>query len=282
MAAGLPASHPTNYTGIPVNVVPLKVFTRRPLPTDKKFRIGQMAILGKNPSTGSQGELWYLANFNSSGVAVWGQITAGASVPAIDSITTDDGGAPVVPDGAGNVNLLGGTGIAVTGTGPGDTVTVAVDGSAVATQYDGNSGSAVPAAGILNIIGAGGITTAGSGDTLTISQSGGGLTWSTITTATKTIAVNNGYFANRGAGVTFTLPGTASVGDIIAISAINAGGWTIAQNAGQTINIGSTAATTGIGGSLASTSIGDSVYMVCSIANTTFQVINSMGNITVV
>ena len=42
----------------------------------------------------------------------------------------------------------------------------------VATQYDTDSGSAVPAAGVLNILGTGGITTSGATDTVTIDGSG--------------------------------------------------------------------------------------------------------------
>lgn len=282
MTAGLPGASPLDYTGIPVNVVPLKVFFRRPLTTDKKYRIGQMAILGRNPSTGSQGELWYLANFDASGDAVWLQLSSGISPPGVDSFTTDDGAPPVVPDVAGDVLVVGGTGIVTSGNGPGKTITISVNGSAVATQYDGNSGSAIPSGGILNIIGSGGLTTSGAGDTITISQSGGGLTWNTITDPTETLAVNNGYLANRGAGVTFTLPGTAAFGSVIAVSAINAGGWTIAQNAGQQIQFGNSNTTAGAGGSLASTAIGDTVYLLCSVANTNFQVLNSIGNITIV
>jgi hypothetical protein len=280
--AGLPGATPLDYAGIPVNVVPLKVFFRRPLTTDKKYRIGQMAILGRDPSTGVQGELWYLANFNSSGDAIWLQLSAGSSTPAVDSITTDDGNPPVEPDGAGNVNILGGTGIITSGNGPGNTVTISVDGDLVATQYDANAGSAVPAGGILNIVGSAGITTSASGNTVTITQGGGGLTWNTITGATQAMAVNNGYFANRGAGVTFTLPVSAAFGSVFVVSAINAGGWTIAQNVGQQIQFGALNTTAGAGGSLASTAIGDTVYLVCSVANTNFVVINSIGNITVV
>jgi hypothetical protein len=282
MTFGLPGATPLDYSGIPVAVVPLKTFFRRPLTTDRKYPIAQMAILGKDPSTGSQGELWYLSHFNSSGDAIWLQLSAGSSSPGIDSITTDDGNPPVEPDVSGNINLVGGTGIIVSGNGPGDTITLTVNGSEITTQYDGNSGSAVPAAGILNIIGSGGISTSGAGNTLTISQSGGGLTWNTITTATQAMDENNGYFANRGAGVTFTLPVSAAFGSVFAVSAINAGGWTIAQNVGQQIQFGALTTTSGAGGSLSSTAIGDTVYLICSVANTNFVVTNSMGNITYV
>lgn len=122
----------------------------------------------------------------------------------------------------------------------------------------------------------------GTGSTITFNASGGGIdTWSIITDATKTIEVRNGYFANRGGGVTFTLPTTAAIGDAFTVNTINAGGFTVAQNAGQTIQVGNQVSTTGVGGSIASTANGNTVTMVCSVANTSFVVINGWGNITV-
>lgn len=235
--AGVPFQNPLRYTGPQANLIPILVFHREPTTTDVKYRIGQVALIGKNPTSGTQGDLWYLANFNSSGVPQWLQLLTGAGIPGVDSITTDDGAPAVDPDGNGNINILSGTGITVTGQGPGNTVT--------------------------------------------ISSTGRGLLWEVITAATKTIVVEHGYFANRGAGVTFTLPATASVGDTFIISAINAGGWTIAQNASQTIKMGNQDTAAGVGGSLASTDDGDTVEIVCSIENTNFVVLSSMGNITV-
>ena len=73
-----------------------------------------------------------------------------------------------------------------------------------------------------------------------------------------------------------------NVGDIIEIVGKGAGGWLIAQNAGQTIHFGSSDTTTGAGGSLASTNRYNSIYLVCITANTDFLVKTSGGNITVV
>ena len=127
-----------------------------------------------------------------------------------------------------------------------------------------------------------GISVTPGANTITIANTSTGLTWTVITGATQALAVNNGYFANRGAGVTFTLPGTAAVGDVIEVSNMNAGGWIIAQNAGQSIKISSGDTTGGVGGSLASTANGDSVKMVCNVANTNFVCVSIVGNITVV
>lgn len=114
---------------------------------------------------------------------------------------------------------------------------------------------------------------------ITINSIGGGLTWSVETGATNMVA-NHGYIGNNAAGVTFTLPGTSSVGDVFRVTGLQAS-WTIAQNAGQTIYFGNQATTTGAGGSLASTNARDVVELVCVVANNDFQVISSIGNITV-
>jgi hypothetical protein len=103
-----------------------------------------------------------------------------------------------------------------------------------------------------------------------------------VTGASQTCAVNRSYSANRGTLVTFTLPTAAKVGDEIAITGIGAGGWLIAQNANQYINLISVTTTIGVGGSLASTSAFDSVKLVCTTTNLGWNVVGMMGNITVV
>src|ERR1700687_1425375 len=44
-----------------------------------------------------------------------------------------------------------------------------------------------------------------------------GFTWTDVTTATQALSVANGYITDRGAGVTYTLPATAALGDMIKI-----------------------------------------------------------------
>lgn len=179
-----------------------------------------------------------------------------------------------------------------------DTVYMLVDNSGGVATWNNLGGGAgdlstltmpdltviTPVANNINFLDGAGIAITGTGDDVTIAATATPfkITWSVIATATKTIVVNEGYFANRGAGVTFTLPATAALGDIFYVSAIDAGGWTIGQSAGQSIRIGNQITTTGGGGSLASTAIGNTVCVVCSVANTGFNVISSMGNITVV
>ena len=68
------------------------------------------------------------------------------------------------------------------------------------------------------------------------SFSGGGLVgWQPVTGASQQAVVNQGYLATNGTTVTVTLPASPSVGDIVRVSGAGAGGWQIAQNAGQAV-----------------------------------------------
>jgi len=102
-------------------------------------------------------------------------------------------------------------------------------------------------------------------------------------TNTVTMAAGSQYFINNGATlVTLTLPALAAQGDAFTIIGSSAGGWTIAQQAGQTININSSASTTGVGGSVSSTNQYNCIVLRCVVANTTFVVSYGSGSFTVV
>lgn len=107
--------------------------------------------------------------------------------------------------------------------------------------------------------------------------------WSTKTSGTNpnAISVFSGYISQGGSLVTFTLPATANVGDMFMITALGAE-FKIEQNAGQSIVLGNHTTTVGVTGYLQSTTVSDHVTILCTIANTNFKVIGSMGNITVV
>lgn len=155
-------------------------------------------------------------------------------------------------------------------------------GTSVATTYDANVGSATPAANVLNILGAGGVTTTASGNTVTISATVSSMTWNTIS-ASQALVKANGYFCvSPGGALSLSLPATSTVGDTISVALSGATSWTITQAAGQAITFGSKTTTTGVGGSLSSTANGDTVTIVAWAANTSWYVISSMGNITVV
>jgi hypothetical protein len=127
-----------------------------------------------------------------------------------------------------------------------------------------------------------GVTTSTGAGTFTINAVGGGLTWSVIT-ANQAAAVNNGYICNKAGTLALSLPAASAVGSIISVTGINtATGWQITQGAGQQIFFGTSSTTSGATGTLTSSAIRDSIQIVCVVANLTWNVINSVGNITVV
>lgn len=119
---------------------------------------------------------------------------------------------------------------------------------------------------------------------ITINASGAAaFAWIDVATGSQALAINTGYITNNGASlITYTLPVTAAEGSIISVAGLSSGGWKIAQNASQLIHFGNQTTTTGTGGSLASTNAFDQIELLCVIANTTYVVLSSVGNITVV
>jgi hypothetical protein len=106
--------------------------------------------------------------------------------------------------------------------------------------------------------------------------------WTEVTGTSASMAINNGYIANNAGLVTLTLPTTAALGSVIRITGKGAGGWTMAQSSGQSVNFGSSTSTVGAGGSISSTNAFDSLEIVCITANNGFNVLAAQGNLTVV
>lgn len=116
--------------------------------------------------------------------------------------------------------------------------------------------------------------------------SGGGgttpdMTWEVIG-ASQALVVNNGYVCTTGAALSLSLPATSSVGALVEVVLDGSTSYTVTQAAGQSIRFGNVSTTTGVGGSMVSTAQGDSIRMVCSVANTKWNVISSVGNLTIV
>lgn len=115
----------------------------------------------------------------------------------------------------------------------------------------------------------------------TISAAGGGLAWSVVT-VNATASVNTGIIANKAGTLAMALPAVSAVGDMIAITGINtATGWQITQAAGQQIFFGNTSTTLGATGTITSSAIRDTVYIVCVVANLTWNVVAAIGNPTI-
>lgn len=122
-----------------------------------------------------------------------------------------------------------------------------------------------------NIIAGANISIANGPNNITISSPGStGIGWTDVTGTSLTMAPANGYLADNAALVTLTLPAIAAFGSFIYVQGFGAGGWKIAQQAGQNIQVGSSSTTIGVGGSLASTNRYDSILLLCAKANTTF------------
>lgn len=160
-------------------------------------------------------------------------------------------------------------------------------GKPVAATLTGNSGGAVGVDVLnnINVVGSGGITVVGTPltNTLTVSLTSGGLTWTDATNAAYNLVAQNGYITNRAGGVTYTLPASGTLGDVINIVG-KAGLATIAQNANQQIFIGNTNTTVGVGGTLTAIDAGDCLTLVCITAgaSTGWRVDTVIGNWNVV
>ena len=142
-----------------------------------------------------------------------------------------------------------------------------------------SGGSLLPSVGNFNFLGGIGIGTAGVANTITFNIKTGGFTWTDVTSATQTLAVQNGYLTNRGAGVVYTLPATANIGDEIRIVG-KLGLTTITPNANQQILMSSASGTVGVTGTAVGTNVGDCIDLVCitSGASTVWRSANFVGN----
>jgi hypothetical protein len=132
------------------------------------------------------------------------------------------------------------------------------------------------------ITGTGGISVSVGAGSITVSGTGSGIGWNEITGTTQAMSQDQGYVSNNAGQVTLTLPTVAAFGTVINIVGKGAGGWKVAQNAGQNIQLGSTSSTVGAAGYIESTNQFDSIELLCTTANTTWTVIGGpQGNITV-
>jgi hypothetical protein len=127
-----------------------------------------------------------------------------------------------------------------------------------------------------------GISVTNGAASITIASTGAGYTWNDITGTSATMVVQNAYVSDNAGLVTLTLPTTAAFGSTILVVGKGAGGWTVAQNSGQSITAGSSTTTSGATGSLSSTNAKDFIQLACTTANTGWTVIGMQGNITVV
>lgn len=123
-----------------------------------------------------------------------------------------------------------------------------------------------------------GINITNSPGSIQIDATNFGLSWNNVTGTSQAMAVNNGYVTNNASVVVLSLPASFNVGEIIQIQGSGAGGWSVSQNSGQTINMGNIATTTGVSGILASSQRYDGVTLIGVVANTTLAICAAQGN----
>jgi hypothetical protein len=122
-----------------------------------------------------------------------------------------------------------------------------------------------------------GLTTVLGAGTLTLNVASGGYQVSSVAGTSQQIAAGFAYISNNAGLTTFTLPAVAPVGAAFRIIGSGAAFWTIAQNAGQLIKFNAVVTTTGVTGSITSTQAANSIEIMCTVANTTWTVINESG-----
>lgn len=148
-----------------------------------------------------------------------------------------------------------------------------ITAAATLATVNGNVGSFTSANITVN---AKGLITAASNGTPAFTP----LPQTVVTGTSQAMTVNNGYIANNSALGTYTLPATATAGQLIQVIGMGTGGWIIAQNSGQSIITNTGTTTTGVSGSLSSSAQHDCVVLMCIITNTTWIVVSMVGNLT--
>lgn len=216
---------------------------------------------------GTDNLLWVCTLSGTALTAVWTQVTTnpgGIVPPSLGGTGVANPTAHTLPiaEGSSNFNFLG-----------------PLTNGQLLIGSTGNDPSASTLTAGANI----GITN-GSGS-ITISATGlAGIGWNNITSASASMIQDTGYVIDYSGGVcTLTLPTTAVFGSLLYVQGYSASGWSIAQNSGQSINVGRLSSTVGSGGSVSSTNANDSIALLCIVANTIWASLTGpQGNLTIV
>jgi len=104
---------------------------------------------------------------------------------------------------------------------------------------------------------------------------GGGIQWINQTSSLNPLVVNQGYVANSASTLIFTLPNNAEFGSAISIVGLGSGGWILVPGLGQLIVLGITSSNI----SVSSSNQNDAVNLICTVANSQWNIVSSVGNI---
>lgn len=277
---GVSAKSPTRYVGPDTNLIPIIKVKRLPLPADDKFPLAQFWLVGDDPTTGDEGDLYYLERIDGPNLAVWSKIesTVGGVVADIrDQLDTQ-----VTTDGSGYIDIDGL--VVANGANPSSIPfqTVADPGTHTLKAQMQVAAAVAASPGDKNDAG----ICSFDEDAFSVDVDGnvqikGVSIWEYVSDASKTAEPNKGYVCDNAAGVEVTLPTTAEFGSVLSLTA-ESGTWKLAQGAGQSVVFGDHQTTVGVAGYLESTEIGDSITLVCTEADTTWQAVDgAIGNISI-
>lgn len=106
--------------------------------------------------------------------------------------------------------------------------------------------------------------------------------WINITGTSAAILPGYSYMTSNAGLVTLSLPTTAAAGTQFEVTTgTTSGGWKISQGSGQQIRFGSSTSTSGTSGYLSSSNQGAAARLICTVANTDFQVVSSTPTLTI-
>lgn len=102
-----------------------------------------------------------------------------------------------------------------------------------------------------------------------------------VSGTSQALSSNRVYIPHSASLTTFTLPATATEGQLFQIVGEGAGGWRISQNASQQIVGVNVATTSGTSGSVQSTNPNCTITIRCTVANSKFTITSSQGTLTI-
>lgn len=233
--------------------------------------LGNIFVQGDNASG-----IDVVGNPGTSTLTIFNTTGLPASNFEVDA-STPPGTDPVVPDASGTVTITGAQ-VATGVIGANVIRTNSLAANSFIIEIQRSTVSATPDSTLNGVSHFSSADFTVDGDGFVELTGFAGFEWiEVLVTGPTQMAINRGYVANNIGLVTLTLPVTAAFGTIIRVCGKGVGGWLIAQNAGQNIQMGNVSSTIGAGGSVASTNDFDTIELLCTTADTTWTALSSVG-----